>query len=156
MGSRTGYDCESCGTSFAVDSGGGFMFDQLDCDTCGKVWSIGHRDMGDLHLGFIKGLDRPYAIARAAGDARIQREWPGPVVSREDDYAGVEAMAPVCECGGRVPRRPHNRDVLRADRPAKPGPAARCTCTTTEVARTALDPPRCRPRSTFRAALAFG
>lgn len=72
----------------------------VHCDQCGKVWSIGHRAMGDLHLGFIKGLDRPYALARAVGDARIQREWPGPVVSREDYYAGVEAMAPACECGG--------------------------------------------------------
>jgi hypothetical protein len=76
------------------------MFDQLHCDQCGKVWSIGHRDMGDLHLGFVKGLGRPYAIARAASDARIQREFPGPVVTREAYYAGVEAMAPACECGG--------------------------------------------------------
>jgi hypothetical protein len=119
VGNRTGYECRSCGTEFTVDSGGGFMFDQLHCDTCGKVWSIAHRDMGDLHLGFIKGLDRPYAVARAAGDARIQREWPGPVVSSEDYYSGVEAMAPICKCGGSFrygaePRCPKCRSTSEA------------------------------------------
>ena len=100
MGSSTGQQCRSCGTSFVVDQGGGFFFDQLHCDQCGRVWSIGHADLGDLHLGFVKGLGRPYAIARAENDARIQREFPGPVVSGEAYVAGVEALAPACECGG--------------------------------------------------------
>ena len=100
MGSRTGHTCRSCGTRFTVDQGGGFFFDQLHCDQCGKVWSIGHKDMGDLHLGFVKGLGRPYAIARARMDAQIQREFPGPAISREDYYTGVEALAPACACGG--------------------------------------------------------
>ncbi len=78
MGNRSEHKCGACGTSFVVDSGGGFMFDQLHCEQCGKVWSIGHRGRWvDLHLGFIKGLDRPYAVAQGGRRRTHQARVPG-------------------------------------------------------------------------------
>ena len=37
MGQRTGHICTVCGTKFSVDSGGGFMFDMLHCEQCGRT-----------------------------------------------------------------------------------------------------------------------
>ena len=76
MGSMTGHICRACGTKFGVRDGGGFFFDLLHCDACGGA-SVGHRELGDIHLRFIKGLDHPYALARAEMDGRIQGSIPG-------------------------------------------------------------------------------
>jgi hypothetical protein len=100
MGSATGYECRSCGARFQVEEGGGFFFDLLHCDACGATWSIGHEELGDAHLGYVKGLGMPYAMARAENDARIQREYPGPVLSEAEYHAAVEARAGRCPCGG--------------------------------------------------------
>ncbi len=47
MGSATAHICKACGTKFGVRDGGGFFFDMLHCDTCGKVQGVGHRDLGE-------------------------------------------------------------------------------------------------------------
>lgn len=36
MGSADGYICRTCGARFQVRSGGGFFFDLLHCDACGR------------------------------------------------------------------------------------------------------------------------
>ena len=54
MGSASGYICRTCGARFQVRSGGGFFFDLLHCDTCGEAKSVGHQELGDIHLRFVK------------------------------------------------------------------------------------------------------
>jgi hypothetical protein len=71
MGSTTGHIWLACGTRFSVRQGGGFYFDLLHCDACGKDTSVAHQDLGDIHLRYVKGLPGPYAVARAAMDRRI-------------------------------------------------------------------------------------
>jgi hypothetical protein len=101
MGRSSGYICRTCGTRFTVDEGGGFFFDLLHCDTCGDARSVGHEELGDIHLGFVKGLPGPYAVSRAASDRRIQREYPGAPLSRDEYHAAAEATLDPCACGGR-------------------------------------------------------
>lgn len=100
MGSTVGYICRSCGTHFTVGHGGGFFFDKLHCDQCGAATNLGHEDLGDIHLRFIKGLNKPYAIARAAMDRRIQAEYPGEPLTRDEYHAAAEATLEACSCGG--------------------------------------------------------
>ena len=101
MGSASGYLCRTCGTRFRVRSGGGFYFDLLHCDTCGKAKNIGHQELGEIHLRFVKGLPGPYAVARSAMDRRIQREYPGEPLTRDEYAAAAEATLEPCPCGGR-------------------------------------------------------
>jgi len=101
MGNAKGHICEACGTTFGVRDGGGFFFDMLHCDTCGKAQGVRHRDLGDIHLRFVKGLDHPYAVARMEMDRRIQEEYPGEPLSRRDYRAAAEATLDSCPCGGR-------------------------------------------------------
>ena len=100
MGSATSYICRTCGTHFMARDGGGFMFDLLHCDTCGATKSVSHEELGDIHLGFVKGLPGPYAMARAAMDRRIQAEYPGRPLTRAEYRSAAEARVNQCDCGG--------------------------------------------------------
>ena len=101
MGSASGHICRTCGTRFQVESGGGFYFDLLHCDACGTAKSIGHEELGDIHLGFVKGLPGPYAVARSEMDRSIQLEYPGAPLTRAEYHAAAEATLDRCSCGGR-------------------------------------------------------
>jgi len=100
MGSASSFICRTCGAHFMARDGGGFMFDLLHCDTCGATRSVSHQDLGDIHLGFVKGLPGPYAVARAAMDRRIQAEYPGRALTRHEYHAAAEATLGACACGG--------------------------------------------------------
>ena len=101
MGSVTSETCLDCGETFSIRSGGGFVFDRLHCEQCGADKSVGHQELGDTHLRFIKGLKVPYAVARAEMDRRIQDEYPGKPLSRKQYHAAVEGDLAPCACGGR-------------------------------------------------------
>jgi hypothetical protein len=100
MGTATGHICQACGTRFGVRDGGGFFFDLLHCDRCGRTQSVGHEELGDIHLRFVKGLPGPYTVGRTAMDRRIQREYPGEPLSRVEYHAAAEATFDPCPCGG--------------------------------------------------------
>ena len=88
MGSANSVICRACGKHFQVRSGGGFFFDLLHCDACGRDRSVRHQDLGAAHLGFVKGLKTPYAVARAPMDRDIQEKYPGPVLTRDEYHGG--------------------------------------------------------------------
>ena len=100
MGTATGHICRACRTRFSVSDGGGFFFDLLHCDRCGREQSVGHEELGDIHLRFVKGLKTPYALARAQMDRRIQREYPGKPLNRDEYHGAAEATLGPCPCGG--------------------------------------------------------
>ena len=101
MGGSATYTCRACGTYFTVRGGGGFHFDELHCDACGAIRSVGHQELGDIHFRFVKGLPAPYAVSRRESDARIQRDYPGEPLSEEEYHAAVEGTLERCACGGR-------------------------------------------------------
>jgi len=100
MGGTSGYICRKCGARFTVRGGGGFFFDLLHCDTCGEAKSVGHEELGDIHLGFVKGLPGPYAVNRSEMDRRIQRGYPGEPLTEAEYHAAAEATLDACSCGG--------------------------------------------------------
>ena len=56
--------------------------------------------MGDIHLGYVKGLDGPYAVVRAASDERIRQEYRGEPISEREYQVAVEGLVGGCDCGG--------------------------------------------------------
>src|SRR4029079_4787311 len=84
-----------------IQKGGGFFFDLLHCDRDGRARNVAHRDMGDTHLGFIKGLSTPCAVSRSALDKAIRETFEGPVLAGEEYHAAVENSLEPCPCGGR-------------------------------------------------------
>lgn len=118
MGSQSGHICRRCGAHFSVQYGGGFMFDLLHCGRCGQAKSVRHQELGDIHLRFVKGLGRPYAVSRSAMDSRIQAEYPGESLSQDEYRAAAEATLAPCPCGGRFrynapPRCPECRSTSK-------------------------------------------
>ncbi len=101
MGRSSGYICEKCDARFTVHEGGGFFFDLLHCDRCGAGHNVGHEELGDIHLGFVKGLPGPYAVSRSRMDRQIQRDYPGEPLTRDEYHAAAEATLDPCDCGGR-------------------------------------------------------
>lgn len=100
MGTVTSQVCRDCRERFMARDGGGFFFDLLHCDTCGANRSVSHEELGDIHLGFVKGLPGPYALARSRLDAEIKATYPGEVLTREQYRAAAEATLGRCACGG--------------------------------------------------------
>jgi hypothetical protein len=100
MGSSTGWICKDCGSHFTTRHGGGFFFDLLHCDACGRTRNVSHQDLGDIHLGFVKGLPGPYAVARSAMDRQIKETYRGKTLSRAEYRAAAEATLEPCDCGG--------------------------------------------------------
>jgi hypothetical protein len=69
----------------------GFWFDLLHCEACGRDRHVAHKDLGDIHLAFVKGLPAPYAMTRAALDRHIQATYTGAPLDREAYHAAAEA-----------------------------------------------------------------
>ena len=121
MGSATSQICRDCGEHFMARDGGGFMFDLLHCDTCGAGRSVSHEELGDIHLGFVKGLPGPYAVARSRMDAEIKATYPGRALTRAEYRAGAEAT---------LDRAPAAARTATTPRPAAPAAAPRQTAGT--------------------------
>ncbi len=100
MGARFDVICKDCGTKYEAEMGGGFMFHDLHCDKCGKGKGVSFRDLGEIHLKYIKGLDIPYCVATGASDKYIQDNYPGEPISEDEYHRLVEKFAGKCECGG--------------------------------------------------------
>ena len=84
-----------------VSEGGGF-FHLLRCEECGDTKSIGFDESGELHLRYLKGLPGPYSMVSAEHDRYVREHAPVEPISEQEYWAGVEAAAGSCECGGRV------------------------------------------------------
>jgi hypothetical protein len=82
------------------DSGGGFFFHLLQCDSCSKTKNIKFDEIGNLHLRFLKGSNIPYSMAgqKQWDDVRDNNE--GEALSKEEYYKSIEDMAGECKCGG--------------------------------------------------------
>ncbi len=104
MGSRSEASCLDCGESFMVSEGGGFFFGffhLLRCEECGDTKSIGFDELGELHLRYLKELPGPYSMVSAEHDRYVREHAPVEPISEQEYWAGVEAAAGSCECGGR-------------------------------------------------------
>jgi len=81
MGHQFEATCDACGHHFTVNEGGGFMFDLLHCDTCGRTRSVSHDE-----------VTGPYQASRHSPAAE------------QAYYHALEAHAGPCRCGGHFRR----------------------------------------------------
>ncbi len=93
--------CKDCGTEFEIRNGGGFTNYDLHCDKCGKLKIVDFDDLGEIHLRYLKGLDRPYCVATMGRDKFIQENYPGNPIDENEYHRLVEEFAGKCECGGK-------------------------------------------------------
>jgi predicted RNA-binding Zn-ribbon protein involved in translation (DUF1610 family) len=100
MGETYNAICNACGRQFEVNEGGGFFFHMLRCDRCGKEKSLSFDRLGEAHLKYVKGLDRPHSEATRFFDEKIQASYPGAPLTEEEYFAIVEEIAGDHECGG--------------------------------------------------------
>lgn len=119
MGTIYDARCDDCGHHFTYPSGGGFVFHQLRCDTCGADTAVLFEELGELHGRWLKGLRGVYAIATAELEEAWRGATPGEPIGDHQYWAGVEEHAGTCGCGGR----------FRFDAPAR-RPACRSTAVT--------------------------
>jgi hypothetical protein len=92
MGYHVEAKCRSCGDCFIVECEGGMFYHLVRCDSCGKVKRIAFVELGILHLRYLKGIPKPYAVSKKERDV--------PPLSEDDYYDAIEATAGTCRCGG--------------------------------------------------------
>lgn len=78
MGHQFGAICSACGRGFTVNVGGGFTFELLHCDKCGRTHSVGHAEVLDAYQGY-------------------QRT----PLAEQEYYQALEKHAGRCSCGGQ-------------------------------------------------------
>jgi hypothetical protein len=101
MGTRYWAICNDCRHKFRVDEGGGFFCHLLKCDKCGGDKFISFDELGDVHLGYLKGLSGPYCVATSEHDKYVRENYPGESLTEEEYHQEVENIAGKCKCGGR-------------------------------------------------------
>jgi hypothetical protein len=70
------------------------------CDRCGRTKSIRFDKLGELHIRYLKGLETPYSMATEKPDTIARESPPGPPITRDEYYAGVELAAGHRRCRG--------------------------------------------------------
>ena len=93
--------CRKCQTRFRASEHGGVNFHLLHCDNCGAEKTVSHKDLGKIHLKFIKGLPIPYSSASAKFDTFIQKFYPVASIGEKEYFHAIEEYAGKCICGGK-------------------------------------------------------
>ena len=99
MGTTYQATCLKCGHSFEAREGGGFHFHLLHCDKCGREKIIRFRDLGELQMAFMKGMDFAYSSGSHEFDEKA-REFQGEPIDVEVYEQKVEEIAGKCRCRG--------------------------------------------------------
>jgi hypothetical protein len=100
MGVELTVKCNKCGHRFSARLGGGFMFHLLHCDMCGKDRSISFRELGEAHLGYLKGLKGAYCVATGEHDRFVRVNYPGEPLPEDEYHRVIDDFAGKCRCGG--------------------------------------------------------
>jgi len=103
--------------------GGGFFFHLLHCDRCGAEKRVSLEEIGEAHIRFVKGLKVPYSSVTMEMDRKIQEEYPGEPILKQEYHEEIEEIAGMCACGGSFsmsaqPRCPECRggELMKDDR----------------------------------------
>lgn len=92
MGHQFGAICSACGHHFDVSEGGGFIFDLLHCDTCGRTQAVERADARDANPGYHR-ISGQHADRCPCGGHFLQSAPPRCPKCRSTDYQ-VDPEAP--------------------------------------------------------------
>ncbi len=120
MGMAYHATCKKCRHRFEVRIGGGFFFHLLHCTYCGTDKHISFKELGEVHLQYLKGLDVPYCVASANNDEAVRDSYSGRAISEATYERKVQKIAGTCQCGGSFtfrakPRCPKCRSTRLED-----------------------------------------
>jgi hypothetical protein len=102
LGTMAEAECLDCKGQFSVSEGGGFAFHLLRCEQCGEETSVGFDELGDLHVRYLKGSERPYTVVHAEQHRHVRDHVDVEPLSSEEYFAAVEVAAGQCDCGGKL------------------------------------------------------
>ena len=100
VGREFGAICKACGTRFSVSIGGGFFFHLLRCNRCGATKAMPFKELGEIHLRYLKGLSMPYSVVSSEHDQGVKDTYPGEPLKEVDYFRAVKRLAGKCACGG--------------------------------------------------------
>ncbi len=101
MGCELRAACLDCRTSFTVFEGGAVFSHALRCEECGETKFISLFELGGHHTRFVKGLRGAYSHCTEPWDTFIHEHAPVDPITETEYYAGIEAVAGRCVCGGK-------------------------------------------------------
>ena len=88
-----------------MDSGGGFNFELVRCDKCGKTKSITFEKLDKLRQKYrqrvLKSLQGPFPIATPEHDEEVRRQALAGAKSGFDSNREINMVAGKCRCGGK-------------------------------------------------------
>ena len=86
MGTEYQAKCRKCGRKFTVRTGGGFVFELLHCDQCGKERSITFEEIGEPYFRYARGLEEAgCAVVHSKGyDEYVRKHRPVAPLSEEE------------------------------------------------------------------------
>lgn len=67
MGHQFGAICSACGHHFDVSEGGGFIFDLLHCDTCGRTKTVDRDEARDANPEYHRMPEKEVGQCRCGG-----------------------------------------------------------------------------------------
>lgn len=94
--------CGKCGNRFEVRLGGGFIFHLLHCNKCGNEKVVLLKELGEIHLRYLKGLPGPYCVSTQEHDRHVRENYPGEPLSEQEYFREIEKLAGECPCGGHL------------------------------------------------------
>jgi hypothetical protein len=103
VGTQYMAECARCHAPFKVRAGGGFQFELLHCDECGKELSIGYHQLGKTAARWIMGtrIEGASELAKrycpSLTDSQVARLRP---LTRRGFVVAVNRLAGTCKCGG--------------------------------------------------------
>jgi hypothetical protein len=96
MGQNFIAKCLNCSRTFSISLGGGFFFHLLHCNKCGREKRIGFKQLGELHLRYLKGLTIPYCMVSSEHDRYVRENMPVEPISGMEYYKQVEKIVGRC------------------------------------------------------------
>jgi hypothetical protein len=93
--------CSACGFHFVVHDGGGFTFEILRCDACGRERTIPHSEISELHAAFEAAWrEQSEGAGRKKRTKPVRTQKPKPGLTFEEYQTKLTEFAGPCTCGG--------------------------------------------------------
>lgn len=99
MGQRYTAKCNDCNHRFDVNEGGGFSFEMLHCEACGKPKSMAFDQFKETRSSYLRSFANTGNMKVV--DKNMRDDSDGKPIPEPEYQKAVELLAGSCSCGGR-------------------------------------------------------